>query len=559
MTIRLCRIAGCTRCSLLAVLFAFCVALSLVSRTSSAQERSVTSPTAVPEAEETLVDEDFEETVKRPFGATMFDGRATAGGEGPNPEYRVARGDRVAVFVWGAVTINSVGEVDPAGNIFLETIGPVPVAGVRSADLNNHIAEYVRNLYQENVDIYATLIDSRTIGVFVTGFVQRPGRYPGAPSESAIDFLIKAGGIDETRGSFRDISIKRGNSVVARVDLYDFLLRGRLPQVQFREGDTVLVGAQRGTVTVDGDIRNDYQFEFSRADKMFGRELIDLARPLPGATHALVAGTRARAPYSGYFTLGQFASVDLRDQDRVVFNADGRQELVTITITGSFEGESVVVADQDTSLLQLLDYVAVNPTFANVQAVHLRRKRVALQQRLALNDALDRLERTVLTSTAPTDGSARILETEAKLIETYLERARTVQPQGIVVLARSDGTLADVRLEDGDEIVIPLRSQVVTISGEVVAPQTVVFEENLTFRQYVERAGGFSERADESFVIIRRTNGHVVVVQTDDRPEVLPGDEVIVPPAVGGKGFQIVKDLMQVIFQAIFAGAVILN
>ncbi len=522
-----------------------------------AQERTQTLPTALPEREETAADPDIEETVRQPFGASMFVTRRTAGGEGPSPEYRVSRGDEVAVFIWGAVTVNTIAEVDPAGNIFIEGIGPVAVAGVRSADLNEHITRFVRTRYTENVEVYATLVDSRTIGVFVTGFVDNPGRYPGAPSESVIDFIAKAGGIDPNRGSFRDISVLRGGRSLAAIDLYRFLLDGQLPQIQFREGDTILVRAQHPVVTVDGDIRNDYQFEFGRNDRMQGQELLRLARPLPGATHALVSGTRNNRPYSAYLTLDDLSRLSLRDQDRIIFDADARQELITIKLVGSFEDESIRVAEPDTRLGQLLDYVAVDPAFADIDAVHLRRRRVARQQKVALDDALDRLERTVLTSTAPTDGATRILEAEAQLIQTYVERARTIQPQGIVVLARADGTIADIRLEDGDEIVIPLRSQVVTIAGEVIAPQTVVYEEGLRLRDYIERAGGYGRRSDQSYVVIRQPNGHVAVHQTAENPPVTAGDEVIVPPRVGGKGWQIVKDLSEVLFRAVFAGAVV--
>lgn len=542
------------RVALAAALFAaaFCSA----ERSAIAQERAGTLPTAVPEPERTAVDVPTEDMEPRPFGASLFLDGGRAGGGGPHPDYVITRGDEVAIFVWGAVDINAVAEVDPGGNIFLEDVGPIRVAGVRSGDLNAHIAKEVGNFFTENVETYATLVDARTIGVFVTGFVQRPGRYPGTPSESIIDFLAKAGGIDPERGSFRDIVVTRGNRAVARADLYAFLLDGRLPKVQFREGDTVLVREQRATVAVEGAVRNNFQFEFPPRKAMTGSELIRLARPMPDATHALLSGTRDSRPYASYQTLAELGKVTLRDQDRLVFDADARQDTLTVKILGSHLGSSVFVAAPDTTTQQLLDYIAVDPNMADVQAVHMRRRRVAVQQKQSLDDSLERLERTVLTSTAPTDGSARILQTEADLVMQYIDRARALQPQGVVVLADGGGRIADIRLEDGDEIVIPLRSQIVVIGGEVVAPQTVVFDGSQSAADYVSLAGGYTERAETDTFIVRRPNGRVVV---GPNPEVGPGDEVVVPPRVGGKGWQIVKDLAQVVFQAVFAGAVILD
>lgn len=521
---------------------------------AAAQERSATPEASVPEREKTAADVNVEKEVRPPFGASLFARRSTAGVKGPNPEYLVQRGDKVAVFVWGAKNFSTVAEVDPAGNIFLEDVGPVPVAGVRSGSLNEHIGKHVRNLFRENVDVYATLVDSRSIGVFVTGFVAQPGRYPGYSSESVIDFLLKAGGIDFSRGSFRDIVVTRGRKTLAHVDLYDFLLDGRLAQVQFKEGDTILVREQRATVTVDGDIRNNYQFEFPPRGTMTGAELIRLARPLPRATHALLEGVRAATPYSAYLTLGEFRNINLQDQDRAYFDADAREETVTVRISGSHLGSSVFVADPDATVQQLLDYVQVDPNLANTAAVHMKRKRVALQQKAALDDALDRLQRTVMTSTAPTAGSAKILQTEANLITKYVDMVRQAEPQGIVVLANQDGQIADLRLEDGDEIVIPLHSQIIIIGGEVIAPQTLVFQSDIPAAEYVDLAGGYTERAEKGTFIVRHPNGRVEVSQD---PDLGAGDELIVPPKVGGKGWQIALDLSQILFQAVFAAAVV--
>jgi len=140
------------------------------------------------------------------------------------------------------------------------------------------------------------------IGVFVTGFVRTPGRFGGSAADSPIDFLVRAGGVDPTRGSYRDIQLMRGGRTVATIDLYRFLLEGRLPAVRMQEGDTLLVGRQRALVGGDGAVRNNYLFEVG-GRTMTGRELVDLARPLPAATNAVIQGTRDGRPFSRYLSV----------------------------------------------------------------------------------------------------------------------------------------------------------------------------------------------------------------------------------------------------------------
>src|SRR3546814_10717169 len=53
----------------------------------------------------------------------------------------------------------------------------------------------------------------------------RPGAYAGTSMDSILHYIDQAGGIDPDRGSFLDIEVKRGSTVRAKLNLYDFLLR----------------------------------------------------------------------------------------------------------------------------------------------------------------------------------------------------------------------------------------------------------------------------------------------------------------------------------------------
>jgi protein involved in polysaccharide export with SLBB domain len=488
---------------------------------------------------------------RRPFGAQIFDGAMAPPGEGANPDYRIVPGDQIAVRIWGATTTDISGPVDLDGNIFLPDIGPMRVAGLRAGELQQAIAARVRQVYPTNVEAYATLLGARRIGVFVTGFVVRPGRHLGSAQDSVLDFLVRAGGVDVARGSYRDITVQRRGRVLARIDLYRFLIDGHLPALQLAEGDTIVVARQRGLVEVDGSARNDYLFELPNRAWFTGRELAELARPLPSATHAVVVGTRGQQPFSRYVPLAAFAQEHLRDQDRVTFLADAPAGTVTVTVEGSRIGPSVLVAERGTTLPTVLDHVAVDPRLADTANISILRRSVAAQQKRAINEALDRLERALFLGTAITEGEAAIRAAEARLVAEFIARARTIEPEGRLVVAEPPGRIAALRVEDGDVILIPEVSQTVLVAGEVQIPQALLWRRGASVADYVARAGGYSPRADEGAVLIRRANGELVM---DWRAQIRPGDEIIILPRIETKYFQLAKDITQILFQ--IAGAV---
>ncbi len=486
------------------------------------------------------------------FGAALFTGTAATSSDAPNPNYVISVGDRLNVRVWGAIEAEASGIVDPEGNFFLPNVGPVRVAGTRTGDLQSLIEGEVRRIYTQQVQVYAVLTSAQRIGVFVTGFVRTPGRFSGSAADSVLEFLVRAGGVDPTRGSYRDITVMRGGRNLASVDLYRFLLDGRLPVLRLQEGDTVLVGRQRALVGATGAVRNNYLFEVP-GRVMSGQELARYARPLPAATNAVIQGSRDGRPFSRYVTLRDFQSVTLTDQDIVTFITDSPAPTIRVTVEGSRIGPSVLVADREATLCQALDYIAVDPALADTNSVFLLRTSVANQQRRALNEAADRLERQLFTAISQTQGVAAIRNTEAQLVSTYLQRARTAVPDGRVVVMDSQGRCGALRLEDGDVIVIPERSNTVFVSGEVGAPRAILWQPNLRLEDYIQQAGGFSERGSSSNVLIRRPSGERVI---DPRTPLRPGDEIIALPRLDPRYLQLGLDISQIIFQTALSARV---
>ncbi|TOK01199.1 sugar transporter, partial [Vibrio parahaemolyticus] len=77
------------------------------------------------------------------------------------------------------------------------------------------------------------------------------------------------------------------------------------------------------------------------------------------------------------------------------------------------------------------------------------------QQKERLEESLHRLERSVFTAPASSDGEARIRAQEAQMVMQFVDRARKVQPLGKVVVSDS-GKVANILLEQGDKVVIPI-------------------------------------------------------------------------------------------------------
>jgi len=128
-----------------------------------------------------------------PFGARLFRGGFSNNHEdGLNPDYQVQPGDRITVRVWGAVDYNDVQVVDPQGNLFIPSVGPVSVAGVTNRNLNNRVQQTVSSVFTDNVMVYTSLNGTQPVAVFVTGFVPAPGRFGGIPSNSPLHFLDRA-------------------------------------------------------------------------------------------------------------------------------------------------------------------------------------------------------------------------------------------------------------------------------------------------------------------------------------------------------------------------------
>jgi len=490
-----------------------------------------------------------------PYGANMFaGGYESERSDGLNENYLIAPGDKLNIWLWGAVNYADVPTVDNQGNIFIPNIGPINVEGVLASDANKFVSSKIKAIYTHNVEVYVNLLTATPVSVYLSGAIIRPGQYAGMASDSLLYFLKRAGGIDSERGSYRNVQIIRDNKVVKEIDLYEFIQLGKLESITFKDKDVILVQPQSAAVTVSGGVRNPFRFELNH-QMSSGAELVEYARPMAKISHVGVFGHRANGPFSVYLEYQDFLDFELSDGDSVVFNDDLHAQIIDVEISGSYLGPSYFAVKKSTRLHDLLSHIAINPELTDNQSIYILRKSVAERQKQALNDSLDRLERSVLTAPASSDGEATIRAKEAEMVMDFADKARAIQPLGKVIVS-DNGVTANILLEKGDQIVIPHYTDLIQISGEVLMPQAVVFNPNASIDDYVAWAGGFTDRAEDERISIVRANGLVIF---DKTAPIQRGDQILVLPKVDTKIMQAVKDITQIVYQIAVAANVAIN
>jgi len=131
---------------------------------------------------------------------------------------------------------------------------------------------------------------------------------------------------------------------------------------------------------------------------------------------------------------------------------------------------------------------------------------------------------------------------------------------GKVVVAEN-GKVANIRLEQGDEIVIPAHTDLIQVAGEVLMPKAIVYNPEASISDYIAWSGGFSDRANDDRIAIVRANGitefYDAKSSSRKRVNLQAGDQILVLPKIDTKVLQAVKDVTQIIYQIAIAANVV--
>ena len=209
------------------------------------------------------------------FGASLFDRvPATFAPVERVPvsaDYVIAPGDELQIAVWGQFNFSRRLIVSRTGEVVLPEVGPVSVAGLQYAKAASVMKSAMSRLYK-NFDLNVTLGRLHSIQIFVVGEARRPGSYTVSSMSTLVNAIFASGG-PSSRGSMRNIQLKRGSQLIREFDLYELLVRGdKSNDAQLVPGDVILIPAAGPRVAVAGSVEHPAIYEM-KANSTLGDAL----------------------------------------------------------------------------------------------------------------------------------------------------------------------------------------------------------------------------------------------------------------------------------------------
>ena len=395
---------------------------------------------------------------KKVFGRDIFRAKALSFQSStaiPTPQnYNLGAGDELIVDVYGASQSSNKYKIGPDGTVTIPRIGPVAVSGMTVEQAQARVRKAMGVHYQ-NSTIKVTVGQTRSITINVMGEVRTPGTYTLSAFATVFNALYMAGGINDL-GTLRDIKVARNGRVISVVDIYQYILNGRLAgNVMLHDNDVIIVGTYDNLVNISGNIKRPMWYEMKKNESL-----------------------NSLLKYAGGFTGDAYTKnvrVERRAGDKLsVYNVE------------EFDFNSFMLADGDNvsideneqkyENLVVLEGAVLRPGHFELNAVNTVRGLIEAAGGLS-DDA--QTNRAVLVRMNP----------------DHTRRTITVDLFGIM-----DGSKPDMKLENEDVLTIAsvekLRGdQIVNIEGEVYNPGTFPYAENTTIEDLITKAGGLTESA----------------------------------------------------------------
>ena len=401
------------------------------------------------------------------FGRDIFNKKALSFEPNMNiatpTSYVVGPGDKVFIDVYGASQKSEQLQVSPDGTIQVTGYGPIHIGGLSVAQANARIKETLGSRYKSS-EVRLTVGQTRTISVNIMGEVAAPGTYTLSAFATVFHALYMAGGVNGI-GTLRNIKVFRGGRQVTSVDLYDYILNGKLTgNVRLADNDVIMVGPFDCIVDVAGYVKRPMAYEMKKNESV--------------ATLLKYAGGFASGAYKKAVRLNRVAG------DRYSAYNVPEFEMAGFKVA---DGDSVTV---DSILPRYENTVAVEGSVFHPGQYDLGSNPTvrALVQSAGGVTEIAFLNRAVLHRMKP-DRTWRVI---------------SVDLEGIL-----NGTTADIPLENEDILTIAIRQdksneRIVTIIGEVKVPGTYDYAENETIEDLIIQAGGLTDAASTARVDVSR-------------------------------------------------------
>lgn len=232
-------------------------------------------------------------------------------------DYIIGPGDVFTVQSFSAADVQYTLPVTRDGLVLAPEAGALAVSGLTFEAAKSLIKSEIEKK-RIGIKTVVTLSEMRSIQIMLVGEVHRPGTYTVSAFSTLLNTLISSGGIKQS-GSLRSISVRRGGSTIATMDLYDLLVRGDdSSNIFLRHGDLIFIPPIRSTISVAGDVLRPAIYEIKN-ERNVGQVLSLAGGFLPTASKNAVQIERITP--SGQYTLLQAnmftdgASIDINNGD----------------------------------------------------------------------------------------------------------------------------------------------------------------------------------------------------------------------------------------------------
>ena len=378
--------------------------------------------------------------------------------------YVLGPGDEVNVDIWGASQESITESVSPDGTIIIEGIGVIKLGGLSVSQAKAKLKRVLGPRYQgSNIDL--TLGQTRTITIGVMGEVKVPGTYTMSAFATVYNALYMAGGPNEI-GTLRNVKVYRKGKLLSNVDVYDFLLNGKLSgDVRLQDNDVITVSPYEALVNITGKVKRPMFYEMKENES--AATLLRYAGGFTGDayTKAIRVNRKAGAGYS-VFSIGEFDmnSFKLMDEDSVSVDSTLNRYQNMVEIRGAVFRPGMYQVGGEINTVKTLVEAAAGIT----------------EEAISQHAVMHRTK---------ADRSLEMLSLDIR---------------GIL-----EGTVPDVPLCNEDVIYIASRQErnekkTVTINGEVAYPGVYRYAENETLEDLIIQAGGPTEAASLAKVDVAR-------------------------------------------------------
>ena len=409
-----------------------------------------------------------EKMQKKVFGRDIFNNKELTFEPNMNiatpQNYRLGPGDAVFIDVYGASQKTIEETVSPDGTVTIEGFGPVYISGMTVEQANSKLRSTLGARYSSS-KIKLTVGQTRSIMVNVMGEVENPGTYTLPAFATVFHALYMAGGTNDI-GTMRNIKIYRNNRLVSTVDIYDYILNGKLTgNVRLADNDVISVGTYDCLVNVTGKVKRPMYYEMKKNESV---------------------GTLLK--YAGGFTGDAYKKsvrvVRKTGKEYSVYNVD------------EFDMSSFQIADEDSVSVD-----SILPRFSNMVEIKGAVFRPGMYQ---VGGNINSI-RTLIECA---DGLLEEAFT-ARAVMHRMKSDRTLEVIPVDVEGILSGKVADMPIQNNDVLFIPtkqemMEQQTITIHGEVNYPGTYKYAENETLEDFVLQAGGLKQTASTVKVDVAR-------------------------------------------------------